>query len=547
MCSIDKKYIIRITDICLYNQFGCGKNKWTTLTHNGVMFPPEYKPHGVPLIYKGEKIVLDKDSEEIATMYAKYIETEYVNNRIFRSNFWHDWKKVLNKKYPIESLEECDFSLIYDHILKEMEKTKGEPEKKTQKEEIEKKHKTAIVDGKEQPVGNFRIEPPGIFIGRGCNPKLGKIKRRIYPEDITINIGKESQIPQPLDGHKWKKVVHDKTSEWLASWRDNITGKLKYVWLGAHSDVKIKGDVHKFDLARKLKKKIHGIMDQNYKNLSNDNLTMRQIATALYLIDKLALRVGNEKGEDETDTVGITSLRFEHVIILEDDKITLDFLGKDSVRYLNTVQVDSLVHKNLKEFTGGKSKHDSIFDSINANDINKYLQSFMKGLTAKVFRTYNASNLFQKELKKITNKYATYDKLDKINVLLNEFNSANAKVALLCNHQKNISKSFKESVEKIDVQIKELKSKLNKAKRATKKNTSTIAKIKERLVKLKTKKSLKIQLKNVSLGTSKVNYIDPRITIAFLKKHNLSIDKVFSKTLQEKFSWAFSVDADFKF
>jgi DNA topoisomerase-1 len=527
MCSIDKKYIIRITDICLYNQFGCGKNKWTTLTHNGVMFPPEYKPHGVPLLYKGEKIVLDKESEEIATMYAKYIETEYVNNRIFRSNFWHDWKKVLNNKYPIESLEGCDFSLIYEHILKEMEKTKGEPEKKAQRDEAEKKHKTAIVDGKEQPVGNFRIEPPGIFIGRGCNPKLGKIKRRIYPEDIIINIGKESQIPQPLDGHKWKKVVHDKTSEWLASWRDNITGKLKYVWLGAHSDVKIKGDVHKFDLARKLKKRIRGIMEENYKNLSSDNLITRQIATALYLIDKLALRVGNEKGEDEADTVGITSLRFEHMLILDDNKITLDFLGKDSVRYLNTVQVDSIAHKNLKEFTGGKGKHDSIFDSINANDINKYLQSFMKGLTAKVFRTYNASNLFQKELKKITNKYATYDKLDKINILLNEFNSANAKVALLCNHQKNISKSFKESVEKIDMQIKELKNKLTKAKRATKKNTSTISKIKERIMKLKTKKNLKIQLKNVSLGTSKVNYIDPRITVAFLKKHNLSIDKVF--------------------
>lgn len=28
------------------------------------------------------------------------------------------------------------------------------------------------------------------------------------------------------------------------------------------------------------------------------------MATACYLIDKLALRVGNEKGEDEADTVG---------------------------------------------------------------------------------------------------------------------------------------------------------------------------------------------------------------------------------------------------
>ena len=29
------------------------------------------------------------------------------------------------------------------------------------------------------------------------------------------------------------------------------------------------------------------------------------------------------------------------------------------------------------------------------------------------------------------------------------------------------------------------------------------------------------QLKNISLGTSKANYIDPRITVAFLKLHNI--------------------------
>ena len=38
-------------------------------------------------------------------------------------------------------------------------------------------------------VGNFRVEPPGLFRGRGEHPKMGKFKRRIYPRDITINIG----------------------------------------------------------------------------------------------------------------------------------------------------------------------------------------------------------------------------------------------------------------------------------------------------------------------------------------------------------------------
>lgn len=43
--------------------------------------------------------------------------------------------------------------------------------------------------------------------------------------------------------------------------------------------------------------------------MKSNDLKERQLATATYLIDKLALRVGNEKGEDEADTVGIQILK----------------------------------------------------------------------------------------------------------------------------------------------------------------------------------------------------------------------------------------------
>jgi len=55
------------------------------------------------------------------------------------------------------------------------------------------------------------------------------------------------------------------------------------------------------------------------------------------LIDKLALRVGNEKDEDEADTVGCCSLRVEHIELKEGDRVAFDFLGKDSMRYHNEV------------------------------------------------------------------------------------------------------------------------------------------------------------------------------------------------------------------
>jgi DNA topoisomerase IB len=56
-------------------------------------------------------------------------------------------------------------------------------------------------------VGNFRVEPPGLFRGRGEHPKMGRIKRRIYPKDIVINIGKGVPIPKhPYPGQHWKMV-----------------------------------------------------------------------------------------------------------------------------------------------------------------------------------------------------------------------------------------------------------------------------------------------------------------------------------------------------
>ena len=531
-------------------QFG-GKYKWKTLNHNGVLFPSEYVPHGIPVIYNGEKVQLSAEAEEAATMYAKYVDTEYTQNKTFNKNFWNDWKKILGKTHVIQNLENCDFKLIYDHILatngkKKDESKENKEEIKKQKAIEEEKYKVAIVDDKPQPVGNFRMEPPGIFIGRGCNPKLGKLKKRIYPEDIIINIGKESPVPLCPTGHRWKKVIHDKSVEWLASWKDDITGKMKYMWLGAHSDFKAASDQNKFDLARKLKKKIKVINEENEKNMKSGDAKLKQISTALYFIDKLALRVGNEKSEDETDTVGVTSLRVEHISLNDDFHIVLDFLGKDSVRYHNKIKVEPIVYNNIKNFIHDKTKDDDLFDLINANDINKYLQTFMKGLTAKVFRTYNASLLFQKEIKKINKKYENVEQKN-MTILMDEYSKANAKVAMLCNHQKNINKSFKVQVEKLDTSIKSIKSKVRKAKTAAKKNPEKIKKLTDQLEKAKSKKELKMQLKNIALGTSKSNYIDPRITVAFMKLHNVPVDKVFSKALQEKFKWAFDVDSAYKF
>lgn len=47
-----------------------------------------------------------------------------------------------------------------------------------------------IMDNHKERIANFRIEPPGLFRGRGDHPKMGMLKRRIRPQDIIINCSK---------------------------------------------------------------------------------------------------------------------------------------------------------------------------------------------------------------------------------------------------------------------------------------------------------------------------------------------------------------------
>jgi len=49
-----------------------------------------------------------------------------------------------------------------------------------------------------------------------------------------------------------------------------------------------------------------------------------------------------------------------------------------------------------------------------------------------------------------------------------------------------------------------------------------------KIEKMEMDKKIKEDLKTVALGTSKINYLDPRITVAWCKRHEVPIEKVCS-------------------
>ncbi|KAJ4826024.1 DNA topoisomerase 1 beta [Turnera subulata] len=547
-----------------------GQKKWTTLVHSGVIFPPPYQPHGIKILYKGKPVDLTPEQEEVATMFAVMKDTDYMQKPKFLENFWADWRKLLGKNHVIQKLEDCDFTPIYDWHQQEKEKKKQmtAAEKKALKEEKlkqEEKYMWAVVDGVKEKVGNFRVEPPGLFRGRGEHPKMGKLKKRIYPSDITINIGKDAPIPEcPIPGERWKEIKHDNTVTWLAFWNDPINPKeFKYVFLAASSSLKGQSDREKYEKARKLKDYIDNIRAAYTKDFTSKDVTKKQIAVATYLIDKLALRAGNEKDEDEADTVGCCTLKVENVECISPNMLKFDFLGKDSIRYVNTVEVELPVYKAIGQFQTSKKPNDDLFDLLDTTKLNTHLKELMPGLTAKVFRTYNASFTLDEMLFKETEDG---DVAEKVVV----YQQANKQVAIICNHQRTVSRSHEsqmsklsEKIEELKGVLKELKTDLDRAKKGKpplkdangkqKRNLSPeaiekkIASTNQKIEKMEINMRTKEDMKTVALGTSKINYCDPRITVAWCKRHDVPIEKIFNKSLLAKFAWAMDVDPQFRF
>ncbi|NXP80455.1 TOP1M topoisomerase, partial [Ramphastos sulfuratus] len=550
--------------------------KWTQLEHRGPYFVPLYEPlpDDIQFYYDGKPLKLSLATEEIATFYAKMLDHEYTTKEIFQSNFFSDWRKEMTSEEQeiIKDLDKCDFSEIHKYFVDKSEARKAlsKEEKQKLKEEadkIQEEYGYCILDGHREKIGNFKTEPPGLFRGRGNHPKMGMLKKRIMPEDVIINCSKDSKIPTPPEGHKWKEVRFDNTVTWLASWTENIQNSLKYIMLNPSSKLKGEKDWQKYEVARRLKGVVHKIRAEYRADWKSREMRKRQIAVALYFIDKLALRAGNEKEEGETaDTVGCCSLRVEHIKLHpkldgQEHVVEFDFLGKDSIRYYNKVSVEKLVFKNLELFMRNKDPGDDLFDRLNTGILNRHLQRLMDGLSAKVFRTYNASITLQEQLRALTNSE------DNVAGKLLSYNRANRAVAILCNHQRSTPKTFEKSMKvlqsKIDAkkkQVEEAQQALQKAEEEfedtrdpkaevnMEKKKKVLKRLEDQLAKLNVQATDKEENKQIALGTSKLNYLDPRISIAWCKKFGVPIEKIYNKTQREKFAWAIDMaDEDFEF
>ena len=474
------------------------------LLHNGILIPKQ-----------GTLI------EEMMLAWTHKLNTPYVKDSVFSKNFWHDFNQVISDAdipYP----SDVDWKKLQAILEREKQaKLNWSPEQKKsdriQRKAAALKNKEhygyAIVDGVKTEIANYRAEPAGIFMGRGAHPKRGSWKAAVSAEEVSLNLSPDAPMPAGFVNRVWEP---DKC--YIAKYRDKFSGKIKYIWFNENSMIRQSSDIEKYNKAEALLKNFDKVSTFIEKNLSAKDKRRRQVTTCCWLIENLGLRVGDESSPDEAETIGSSTLKKEHLSFSKNGRIlTLDFLGKDSVHYQNSINVTEQIETNLKEFC--ISPDGKLFGDINSTDVNLFLSEAMPNLTAKVFRTALGTSLLQSFLNKHTPKdisgIAEY-----VKVLTAKY--ANLEAAKFLNHRRALPKNFEQALKKKEEKLHHLL--------AEKKY--------EQADKLKAEIDFQAKAGNFALNTSLRSYLDPRVFVGWCKQVNLEPNKVYPKTLLKKFSWS---------
>ncbi|XP_053575114.1 DNA topoisomerase 1-like [Bombina bombina] len=541
------------------------------------------------------------------------LDHEYTTKDVFRNNFFMDWRKemTLEEKMIINDLAKCDFTEMFTYYKGKMEqkKNKTKEEKLITKEENEKliqEFGYCIMDHHKERIGNFKIEPPGLFRGRGDHPKQGLLKKRILPEDVIINcsitgldfllVSSSSRVP--LDGlvTHMCRVLDEHHQKLTSLFRKTFAALLLHL----HGSAPETGLVNKVEQDRDNLPTVHISTEcmsvaasisrpseaagkvteadkesdtEAHQQLQDDSPITK--ADLKLLVSKKDIADNFEKLWEKIDSIhsSVTSSLSEfktELLELGNRVETLEDQKDAMVEQVDEISQDLATQQQIDDTTMITYSNHDLRETIQLNSqsrdsqtplLNKHLQALMEGLTAKVFRTYNASITLQQQLEELT------DSKESVPGKILSYNRANRAVAVLCNHQRAPPKTFDQSMANLRTKIdarnevislakKELKEAIKEAKandseklkKVVESKRRALQRAEEQLLKLEVQATDREENKQIALGTSKLNYLDPRISVAWCKKWQVGLEKIYNKTQRDKFAWAIDMtETDFKF
>lgn len=262
--------------------------------------------------------------------------------------------------------------------------------------------------------------------------------------------------------------------------------------------------------------------------------------------------------------------------------LRLKFCGKDSVMYDKEIQLPDEIYAALKEVWEKSNNGEEVFKHAGSKEVGDFLNKIQPGISPKQLRTAKCNEVLIDNLRKATDSKG--NPISKDSTDLEKYNAiykANLQIATTLNHQKNVSKNYKEQEAKMKDKVTASKDKLNALKEKQEKELKELekkeAEIKERykdlpkikkekLANIKTKKDKlearikkanidiekakmnlqkKKETKDVNLGTSLAAYASPKIIYSWCKDIGLDINKIYTSALQTKFDYAKDTSEDY--
>ncbi len=486
--------------------------KIVQLIHNGVLMPDESKSL----------------KNKMLEAYTRKIGTPYLQDEIFVKNFTKNFKLLTGRDLPseryfLEKKKELD-------LIKEEKQSWTVEQRKEDREKRKvislnnkEKYGYAFVNGVKTEIANYRVEPSGIFMGRGLHPLRGMWKNAVPLENIVLNLSPDAPLPNGFVERVWEP-----NKNYVAKWFDMFSKKWKYVWFATSTPIRQSNDTLKFEKASRLAQNFEKVYQHILDGMGSTYVQIRKVATATFLIATLGIRVGDEKDEEETaDTIGATTLRPEHISFSTDKKgvtqVRLNFLGKDSIRFDNTFIVEDPALGNLHEFTNkALENNNSLFEGVTSSDVGRFLNQVCTGITAKVFRTYIATKTVKDFLQNLTVR-----KQDKEFIKIYYAKKANLKAAKKLNHRRALPKNFEQKLGEKILKLKQYEEERDKS---------------DKHLKLKCEVAILSESKDYALSTSLQNYIDPRVYFSYCERVGLNPEKLYSKTLLRKMAWGLKMN-----
>ena len=178
-------------------------------------------------------------------------------------------------------------------------------------------------------------------------------------------------------------------------WGFDARGRKQYKY---HARAVQKGELRKYYRVRQMARDLPSLRSRVMRDFRRKGLSKEKVCAGIVrLISQGFFRVGSERYQKENNTFGITTMRKSHVLVLDDNTVEFEYLGKRSITQRNVVDGKDLARfvSQLLETPGPRLfryLEEGKWENVDSGDVNDYIERIANfPYTAKDFRTWGGT------------------------------------------------------------------------------------------------------------------------------------------------------------